>query len=109
MNGRKSTRNAWNSSSSGLFQVTVADPPPAVMVRFVSRPDCISRRLDRRSAWSRNHPNCSVTVFGGLPRLLPTLATLPRARGQAGGRSAVSYTHLRAHETRHDLVCRLLL
>src|SRR5665648_572482 len=24
-------------------------------------------------------------------------------------RKAVSYTHLRAHETRHDLVCRLLL
>src|SRR5450756_716008 len=26
-----------------------------------------------------------------------------------GTRSPVSYTHLRAHETRHDLVCRLLL
>src|SRR5450759_2879532 len=25
------------------------------------------------------------------------------------GSAAVSYTHLRAHETRHDLVCRLLL
>src|SRR5450756_3045417 len=25
------------------------------------------------------------------------------------GGEAVSYTHLRAHETRHDLVCRLLL
>ena len=25
------------------------------------------------------------------------------------GLRAVSYTHLRAHETRHDLVCRLLL
>src|SRR5450756_1624758 len=25
------------------------------------------------------------------------------------GRTTVSYTHLRAHETRHDLVCRLLL
>src|SRR5450756_2331227 len=25
------------------------------------------------------------------------------------GRIPVSYTHLRAHETRHDLVCRLLL
>src|SRR5450756_1346484 len=25
------------------------------------------------------------------------------------GLHAVSYTHLRAHETRHDLVCRLLL
>src|SRR5450759_5529210 len=27
---------------------------------------------------------------------------------QAGWISPVSYTHLRAHETRHDLVCRLL-
>src|SRR5665648_15770 len=26
-----------------------------------------------------------------------------------GRLDAVSYTHLRAHETRHDLVCRLLL
>src|SRR5665648_1221496 len=26
-----------------------------------------------------------------------------------GGPASVSYTHLRAHETRHDLVCRLLL
>src|SRR5450759_2797390 len=31
-------------------------------------------------------------------------------RAQAGeGPGPVSYTHLRAHETRHDLVCRLLL
>src|SRR5450756_960446 len=29
--------------------------------------------------------------------------------GPRGTTSAVSYTHLRAHETRHDLVCRLLL
>ena len=27
----------------------------------------------------------------------------------AGDTVTVSYTHLRAHETRHDLVCRLLL
>src|SRR5450756_669605 len=27
----------------------------------------------------------------------------------ADGTDTVSYTHLRAHETRHDLVCRLLL
>src|SRR5450756_437424 len=26
-----------------------------------------------------------------------------------GSPNSVSYTHLRAHETRHDLVCRLLL
>src|SRR5665648_1193569 len=30
----------------------------------------------------------------------------PRVRGAY---TPVSYTHLRAHETRHDLVCRLLL
>src|SRR5665648_232766 len=29
--------------------------------------------------------------------------------GGGGNTTAVSYTHLRAHETRHDLVCRLLL
>src|SRR5659263_457489 len=29
--------------------------------------------------------------------------------GLLGSTDAVSYTHLRAHETRHDLVCRLLL
>src|SRR5450756_2880119 len=38
-----------------------------------------------------------------------------RPEGRGGGwprwvlRKPVSYTHLRAHETRHDLVCRLLL
>src|SRR5450756_951776 len=50
------------------------------------------------------------------PRCLPVLA------GSSGhsahcrvhnldwhGHGTVSYTHLRAHETRHDLVCRLLL
>src|SRR5450756_2983154 len=31
------------------------------------------------------------------------------ARIEEQGLEAVSYTHLRAHETRHDLVCRLLL
>src|SRR5450756_3081919 len=31
------------------------------------------------------------------------------SRPPARGPRPVSYTHLRAHETRHDLVCRLLL
>src|SRR5450759_2806495 len=33
----------------------------------------------------------------------------PRRPILTHGVTAVSYTHLRAHETRHDLVCRLLL
>src|SRR5450756_2985195 len=42
----------------------------------------------------------------------PDLAAFSWQRGYgcfSVGPSAVSYTHLRAHETRHDLVCRLLL
>ena len=34
---------------------------------------------------------------------------VPRAREAVEGVEAVSYTHLRAHETVLDLVCRLLL
>src|SRR5450756_1940406 len=37
-------------------------------------------------------------------RLAPKLITRAALSG-----ASVSYTHLRAHETRHDLVCRLLL
>ena len=41
----------------------------------------------------------------GKTTLLKCLMGLIPARSG----EAVSYTHLRAHETRHDLVCRLLL
>src|SRR5450756_2878186 len=42
-------------------------------------------------------------VAGFLERLGPF-----REMDLMDGLGAVSYTHLRAHETRHDLVCRLL-
>src|SRR5450759_3903134 len=35
-------------------------------------------------------------------------AISPKAAPGVDGVTSVSYTHLRAHETRHDLVCRLL-
>src|SRR5450756_3069275 len=40
-------------------------------------------------------------------RLVAALADMGIEKGERVG--PVSYTHLRAHETRHDLVCRLLL
>src|SRR5450756_3029679 len=55
-------------------------------------PDISTRRASRRS---------SASPGGG-----------DEAGGRSGGQAGhgpVSYTHLRAHETRHDLVCRLLL
>src|SRR5450756_614123 len=43
-------------------------------------------------------------------RLMPHPRFLALVRNDASlCRQTVSYTHLRAHETRHDLVCRLLL
>src|SRR5665648_1191198 len=43
--------------------------------------------------------------------VLPTdvFMVLQGTSGHGARVTAVSYTHLRAHETRHDLVCRLLL
>src|SRR5450756_1645567 len=41
------------------------------------------------------------------PLIRPILGTL--SLPETPSPWAVSYTHLRAHETRHDLVCRLLL
>src|SRR5659263_474451 len=48
----------------------------------------------------------------GLPAAMTRFlaaATDKREIREAFYSMAVSYTHLRAHETRHDLVCRLLL
>src|SRR5450756_2022336 len=44
----------------------------------------------------------AIRAAATAPRFAGTLITL------ASARKPVSYTHLRAHETRHDLVCRLL-
>src|SRR5450756_1844640 len=45
-----------------------------------------------------------------LPSIAPLVALLALALvGATIVVGSVSYTHLRAHETRHDLVCRLLL
>ena len=50
---------------------------------------------------SRGVPRVEVTESSRVPRLYQKLELLSPG--------AVSYTHLRAHETRGNLVCRLLL
>src|SRR5450756_675575 len=63
-----------------------------------------------------NHGPCakpfdgSWSTNGNIPATLP-ISCRKGEIGPSGAVStiAVSYTHLRAHETRHDLVCRLLL
>src|SRR5450756_2536357 len=46
---------------------------------------------------------CSLYLYAELAVVEPEIICL------LGNTAPVSYTHLRAHETRHDLVCRLLL
>src|SRR5450756_2953243 len=80
-------------------------------------------RTQRRRVWlactamTSTSPTCrSVSRRVSMTVLKPTLWTVrptsggPMTTADLGSIfNAVSYTHLRAHETRHDLVCRLLL
>src|SRR5665648_738744 len=63
-----------------------------------------------------NYPSLSLSTVhriverlcsAGLVHVLPTPGEARYGLAdQAHGHATVSYTHLRAHETRHDLVCR---
>src|SRR5450759_5652953 len=76
-----------------------------------------STATDRTPARAPTAP--SIAILQWLQETLGTLSTAcvslmmipPRRRVCRALRActSVSYTHLRAHETRHDLVCRLLL
>src|SRR5450756_1855868 len=80
-----------------------------------------SPSVHRRSHLSDDNANMNIThwrneleALGDTPQSIlidpATLATVHTKRWAHLHRCcAVSYTHLRAHETRHDLVCRLLL
>src|SRR5450759_6026682 len=51
------------------------------------------------SCWDNQVVHCSGFRITGILSWMGSMSVL----------ASVSYTHLRAHETRHDLVCRLLL
>src|SRR5659263_740194 len=56
-------------------------------------------------------PLCSLlrAAIRFFPNPLTSASLSSLTRLLPKGNASVSYTHLRAHETRHDLVCRLLL
>src|SRR5665648_1210222 len=58
------------------------------------------------TAWRRRE---DVPDGAELPWLYRTAGYTLANHRRKGRPIPVSYTHLRAHETRHDLVCRLLL
>src|SRR5450756_1432749 len=85
--------------------------------KFLNSPDAralrmLSEFLEPLAHFRREKVRDTVVFFGSA-RLREGEGELARyyddARSLARMLTAVSYTHLRAHETRHDLVCRLLL
>src|SRR5664280_2805616 len=67
--------------------------------------DVIRDSLDMSRRYRRRRCRHHTAVDSAASRRGP----LPSALRDAGARGPVSYTHLRAHETVLDLVCRLLL
>src|SRR5450756_330804 len=93
-----------------------ACPPGPVPPRAFPRP--LRRGRERRPWRPRTRPSrarmprrSDRATKGRLPHTVEKFRRRCwRARPARSRRPApVSYTHLRAHETRHDLVCRLLL
>src|SRR5450759_5769068 len=108
----------WFQYSSRRFRLAVTWPWSGR--RHTSQGEAaLSRSLKSVTYWS-----CSPWISSsGRGAILPTQRTAsnryrltpkrrqaaPSTRVIINGANPVSYTHLRAHETRHDLVCRLLL
>src|SRR5450756_1990017 len=74
--------------------------------------------METAIAIGEKEADLTIEDLAELHRILMAESTRPQQAGHVrtvqnwiGGRldNPVSYTHLRAHETRHDLVCRLLL
>src|SRR5450759_5843552 len=87
----------WSSEDGQRSCLTTMVPSSNTTHRFPNR-----RRL-QEGATLRDEARASCRAS----RCAATHAISPRFR--PCGIGPVSYTHLRAHETRHDLVCRLLL
>src|SRR5450756_2981494 len=91
-----------------------------VLISSLVTAQAIARMLRnpaQRAAFLRHHPcPASGRTRGACPgyvvdHIEPLCADGPDNPGNMQWQTvqAVSYTHLRAHETRHELVCRLLL
>src|SRR5450756_2679557 len=77
-----------------------------------ARPDKYGRLQSKtmvpayRRRCSPASPSHSSGYPSRVPMMTPAAGLVSPSRNESW---TVSYTHLRAHETRHDIVCRLLL
>ena len=84
-----------------FFVLMIRRPPRSTLDRSSAASDVYKRQMYPLSLrWSSIAPKTKVT---GMPMSATACSSCAMPSG------AVSYTHLRAHETVLDLVCRLLL
>src|SRR5450756_17104 len=83
---------SWTSMAVSMF----ATRPSGTQQRRSTTPSLLCQSTHRR-------PRVMHAGQWDLPIIGPAAASILECPW------LVSYTHLRAHETRHDLVCRLLL
>src|SRR5450759_3223927 len=99
--------------------MSTSQPDTEKAVQFLAGKN-ITDVLKTKNAISRNSAMKCFMVFTELQSLnkVPNWTDTKRigdkcqisiCRVNILSKASVSYTHLRAHETRHDLVCRLLL
>src|SRR5450759_5852043 len=94
---------AWSQSSyTASVRGTVTDSSGAALVAA----KVTILEADRNVAHTATTDEAGRYVMTALP---PGGYTLTVEAAGFKKYNPVSYTHLRAHETRHDLVCRLLL
>src|SRR5450759_5853815 len=95
-------RGTCESSSSSSHTHSRPAPSPQRLYERHQRLLVQDRDGERHWLRQRQQPAHAVHLPDGHPRLGKEYLPVEHPR-------PVSYTHLRAHETRHDLVCRLLL
>src|SRR5450756_862513 len=98
----------WVAGSLPRYVMTSPQPTSSIdPSETTALKPTFSRLLQSRTAVSRAPLWLTKPTVPGAEIPAANVALRP-----VGGRMTprpVSYTHLRAHETRHDLVCRLLL
>ena len=94
-----STSNAGQDVPS---DTVYSDPASENRNRYARAKDQQSRHAQRRERHEQEDRERQMIHLSDLETSDSTRMSIDR-------KATVSYTHLRAHETRHDLVCRLLL
>src|SRR5450756_318990 len=99
--GRGSPIEKDRLTSHPVTAAAITTPIKATRRRPAGRRTCV--RGEPVERFGLNLLPLQVLASFGVP-----VTGRPARRRLAVRAEAVSYTHLRAHETRHDLVCRLL-